>query len=321
MKRENIIKRLNARITRFIRHYLSLPKSKGKKVIVMIDGEQYHGGLTDRFRHIMSIYAYCKAYSLTFKLYYAYPCNLEKILLPNTYDWRISKEELSYSFIDSKNLSVYSHYKSTHTSKEKEIKRHLGILAPILSDKRKNFQYHIYGNCYFAENQFSVLFNELFKPSSLLQAKLDAISKNNMQYEAIVLRFQQLLGDFVEGDFPILATDNRNQLINKCIDKIHKLYENGYFSTQTILVTSDSGSFLEHVKNELSFVFIIPGKNIHMDLATKEDDNVYAKSFVDLLMLAKAKKITRLKASMMYDTGFPEFAAKIGNIEYRELDF
>lgn len=321
MVRKGIIGRFITHIKKSIRHYLSLPKSKGKTVIVMIDGEMPHGGLTDRFRHIMSIYSYCKTHSLKFKLYYIYPCNLEKILLPNSYDWRISKKNISYSFIDSKEILIYAHYKSAHISKKEEIKTHLKILNSTLSSTR-NIQYHIYGNCYFAEKDFSSLFNELFKPSPLLQTQLDILLKSNMQYEAVVLRFQQLLGDFIEGNFPILDKYNRYKLINKCIEKIKEMYLSNYFSTQKILITSDSSVFLEYIKKELDFCFIIPGRNIHMDFVDhKENDNIYIKSFIDLFMLSRAKKITSLKTSIMYDTGFPEFAAQIGNITYNKIVF
>lgn len=321
MMRKSIIGRFIAHVKKNFRHYLSLPKSSGKTVVVMIDGEMPHGGLTDRFRHIMSIYFYCKMHSLSFRLYYIYPCSLEKILLPNAYDWRISKKNISYSFIDSKEILIYAHYKSAHISKKEEIKTHLKILNLILSSTR-NIQYHVYGNCYFAEKDFSSLFGELFKPSSLLQAKLDTLLKPNMQYEAVVLRFQQLLGDFIEGNFPILDKCNRNKLINKCVEKIKELYLNKYFSTKEILVTSDSSVFLECIKEELDFCFIIPGRNIHMDFVDQEEnDNIYMKSFIDLFMLSRAKKITSLKTSIMYDTGFPEFAAQIGNIEYNKIVF
>lgn len=309
------------RIKRKLRPFLSFPKSKDKMVVVMIDGELYHGGLTDRFRHIMSIYSFCKEHSLNFKIYYTYPCKLEKILIPNQYNWKIKKKDLSYSFIDSKDILIYSCYKTHHISKQIEIQKHLNILSQILKNKRKNFQYHIYGNCYFAEQNFSALFNELFKPSDLLQKKLDKVTPNQ-PYEAVVLRFQQLLGDLLEGNFPVLGATQRFELIKICIEKIKNLYEQGYFSTNKVLVTSDSSTFLDAVCKELDFVLIIPGRNVHMDFHGKhENEDVYMKSFVDFLMLSNAQKITCLKTSIMYDTGFPNFAANIGNIEYKEIIF
>ncbi len=287
----------------------------------MVDGELYHGGLTDRFRHIMSIYSFCKTNSLTFKLYYNYPCDLEQILIPNHYDWKIKRSDLSYSIMDSRDILVYSQYKALHLNKNTEIQQHLSILQNILNDKKSNFQYHVYGNCYFAEKEFPSLFNELFRPSELLQKKLDELA-GNKYYEAVVFRFQQLLGDFVEGDYPVLDVKQRTELVNTCINKIKELYNTGYFSTQKILITSDSETFLESVRKELDYVFIIPGRNVHMDYASKnEKEEVYMKSFVDLFMLKNAKRITCLRTSVMYDTGFPQFAANIGNIEYKKIEF
>lgn len=292
------------------------PQSKGLKIIVIINGKRIHGGLTDRFRHIMSIYYYCKQHNLEFKLSYTYPCPLEAILLPNKYNWSISESEISNSFWDTKEIEIFSAYKSKHIPKSQEIKYHLDILNKSINKKKKNFQYHIYGNCYFAENKFSTLFNELFLPSEKLKKKINTLLNNIRSYEAIVLRFQQLLGDFQEGNYPILNDIQKNELINRIINKIESLKKEGYFTEEKILVTSDSLTFLKQV-NTLPYVFIIPGENIHMDFIKKQYPiETYMKSFVDLLMLSKAKKITCIKTNEMYNTGFPEFAANIGNIKY-----
>lgn len=292
------------------------PKSKGLKIIVIINGKKFHGGLTDRFRHIMSIYYYCKQHNLDFKLFYTYPCPLETILSPNKYNWLISESEISNSFWDVKEIEIYSAYKSKHIPKSQETKNHLEILNKSINKEKKNFQYHIYGNCYFAENKFSTLFNELFLPSEKLKKKINSLLNGIKSYEAIVLRFQQLLGDFQEGDFPILNDTQKKNLINKIINKIQSLKEEGYFTEERILVTSDSLTFLNEV-NILPYIFIIPGENVHMDFIKKEYPiETYMKSFVDLLALSKAKKITCIKTNEMYNTGFPEFAANIGNIKY-----
>ena len=320
---KKILNKLYYYIAYKFRQIFSKPKSKGKSVVVMIDGERYHGGLTDRFRHIMSVYYFCVQHSLEFRLYYTYPCDIQKIFTPADYDWRILKSELSYSFKDSKDVLVYSCYKSTGSSKEAEMERHQRIMEKMLLNNDENYQFHVYGNCYFAESHFFNLFHELFKPSPLLQKKMDELLSKHSEYESVVFRFQMLLGDYYEGNFTVLNENERAFLIEKCIDKIRELHDSGYFLTQQILVTSDSSTFLEAVTKRLDYVFIIPGENIHMEYVkkNKEDDNAFLKSFVDLLMLSKGKRITRLKTSIMYDSGFPEFSARIGNILYNKIDF
>lgn len=81
----------------YVERYLwPLPKFR-REVVVMVDGRYTHGGLTDRFRNILSVYDFCKENRLRFRHWYSYPCDLRLLLEPARYDWRIDKRELSFS--------------------------------------------------------------------------------------------------------------------------------------------------------------------------------------------------------------------------------
>lgn len=134
------------------------------------------------------------------------------------------------------------------------------------------------------------------------------------------MRFQQLLGDFKEGNFEILSNSKQELLIDKCKNKIIELYSNGFFNTKMILVTSDSTRFLQVIE-KLSFVYTIPGKMEHMDYTQNFDIDVNAKSFIDLYLLSEAKCITLLQTEKMYKSGFPKFAAELGGKPYKEIIF
>ena len=306
----------------YVRRYLwPLPKFR-REIVVMIDGKLPHGGLTDRFRNILSVYSYCKKNDIPFKLFYDYPCDLTAYLLPNQYDWRIKASELSSHFLDTKEIVLYviPYNLSDEDFKKRNNEAHIKLLNEELGKKRK-VQYHLYGNSFFAEGQYSELFKELFKPSSYLEQRINQwLNCISEPYEAVTLRFQQLLGDFEEGNFVVLPVDERNELIQKCLSKIKELYVVSYFSTQKILVTSDSPSFLAEV-SKLPFVFVIPGKMEHMDFTHNADVEMNVKSFVDLFLLMKAKKITLLRTGKMYKSGFPGFAAELGGIGYNEIYF
>lgn len=79
-------------------------------------------------------------------------------------------------------------------------------------------QYQIYSNAHFVKEskEVSSLFNELFVPAPLLK---DAISYNtdkiNDRYIAVVLRFQNLLGDFKELNIMPLLESQQIDLIKK----------------------------------------------------------------------------------------------------------
>ena len=65
---------------------LGKPKCGKPACIAMVDGEAYHGGLCDRFKGIISLYAYCKCSGLPFRIRYTYPFRLEDYLAPAAYD-------------------------------------------------------------------------------------------------------------------------------------------------------------------------------------------------------------------------------------------
>lgn len=297
----------------YIKAYLwPLPKFR-REVVVMVDGIHTHGGITDRLRNILSVYLYCKKKNIPFFVYYIYPCLLEKFLLPNLYDWRIRKIQLSYSRWDTKEISLYV---------DKVPEPHDSFLDEKIRPNEHQ-QYHIYGNCRLAKGHYRELFQELFKPSDYLAKRIaDCMSNMPEPFEAVTLRFQQLLGDFEEGEgqYSILPYKEQQELISHCKEKIEKLYADSYFATRMILVTSDSPTFLYTIK-QLPFVYTIPGKMEHMDYTHNKNIEINAKPFIDLLILSKAQRITLLVTGKMYRSGFPGFAAEIGGRTYKEIIF
>lgn len=298
------------------KRYLTLPKRK-REAVVVIDGSRTHGGLTDRFRNILSIYSYCKNNNIPFKLSYTYPCDLRQILVPNTYDWTIKNDQVTYNWLSYKEIEMDVLEQKNVNDVNSE---HLQILDTEFM-QNKQLQYHIFGNAFFAKGRYHELFNELFKPSEYLQCKIDEmISLFPEDYESVTLRFQCLLGDFREGNYPELLESEKARLIKKCIDKIDELYSDNYFKTEKILVTSDSRTFLNEVSKK-PYVYTIPGKLEHMDYTSNSELETNAKSFVDLFMLTRAKRLTQLHTGQMYKSGFPEFAAELGGKEYQIINF
>lgn len=305
----------------YVKRYLwPLPKFK-REIVVMVDGVHSHGGLTDRFRNILSVYEYCKENNIPFRLYYVYPCDLQQFLLPKAYDWTIKSSELSYSYYDSKELILYVRpIENVEPSEMIRInnEEHLYLLKDEMK-RNKKIQYHLYGNTCLAAGHYQESWNELFIMTPFLEAHINQVRQNFKEpYESVTLRFQQLLGDFEEGNFETLSEDARDELIQTCIDKINDLYHTGYFSTPKVLITSDSQTFLKRVK-ELSFVYTIPGKLEHMDFTRNDNLEVNVKPFIDLILLSKAQRLTLLKVGKMYKSGFPAFAAELGKKHYNEL--
>lgn len=285
-----------------------------KIVVCMFDGRMKHGGMCDRWRGIVSMWSVCKAEGIKFKIYFEHPFTLEDFVVPNEVDWRITAEELSYNRKDS--IAVFCG--SNDTIVEPPFQR-AWLRKHALMDYK---QIHVYTNAHLERgNRFGVLFKELFTPTPILeqaiQTQLTAIAK---PYVAIVLRFQQLLGDFVEGHYPVLSSNARTQLIQHCLDTIDDIYTRRICSGP-VLVTSDSVSFLKEAQKRFPYVHIIPGTLVHMDYNDGERQNAHLKSFVDFFMVSKAREVYLIQGGKMYNSGFPRRAAQINGIPFHHVRF
>lgn len=301
--------------SQLLSHYYSLdnmsPEGLFEGIVYMADGKMLHGGLSDRLCGLISVYNYAKQNDLRFKINFVSPYLLSDILLPAEYDWIIGNEEISYNSEDSHPiyLSVYS------TDTSKVIKHTNRVLNKI----RKK-QIHIYTNMrYFSKSEFSSLFHELFRPTEALQRMIENYSSEIPEsYVSITFRFQQLLGDFKEGNFKKLKDENKKEkLIEKCKNCVIRIREK---EKTNILVTSDSSSFLDIVSS-LDNVYVIPGKIRHMDFSKEEnvDISIDMKSYVDLFLLSKAKKIFLCNIKPLYHSTFAQTASFINNRPYIEL--
>lgn len=65
--------------------------TKNPAYIAMVDGTAIHGGMCDRFKGIITLYAYCKYRGLPFRIKYTHPFRLEDYLSPAVYDWTLKK--------------------------------------------------------------------------------------------------------------------------------------------------------------------------------------------------------------------------------------
>jgi len=175
---------------------------------------------------------------------------------------------------------------------------------PLLNQKFKtNF---VWGN----------LFNELFKPTPKLEEQLNYhLNRISSNYIACQFRFQSLLGDFKEYDFPTLPLDKQQSLITACTETLCELQKR---HNLPVLVTSDSSGYLSHV-SKLENIFIIPGDIVHIDCTHDAAENIYMKSFVDFMMLSKADKIYSIVAGQMYPSEFPLYAAKVNNVPFERI--
>lgn len=302
---------MNLAVEAVLRHKYQLRPNPTyfKGIVYIANGLILHGGLSDRLRGCISLYYIAKKLNIPFKIYFVSPFHLEDYLEPNEYDWRIDDSLMDFSLQNTNIIYIYNRdLPFEHSFQENYLKERISPLK----------QNHIFTNIDLGDCNFSELFHELFKPnkqlSLLLQNNKKLIGNN---YIAMVYRFQQLLGDFKEGNFPVLEKDEQIKLLQKCRNAIIQMHQRN--PNSKILVTSDSSTFLELV-NDIKYVYVIKGTVYHMDFYSSSEKLSYMKSFLDLFMLSEAKYIYLVKCGLMYHSGFAKRASLINNIPYKVLN-
>lgn len=278
----------------------------GADAIVLIDGTQYHGGLCDRLKGIVTLYAYCKQRGLGFRIKHDHPFNLEDYLIPAQYNWLLKPGELSmnirYSrFLHMRGENQAKRLRNLHTSKQILYDGNRDCLKVLNADRGTDYQW-------------GTLFCELFKPAPAIGVQIQKLTeKIGKPYNASVFRFQNLLGDFKEYRYRSLkSAEERNALIEKCLEGLKAHIDKT--KKMPMLVTSDSVTFLTKAA-QIEGVFIIPGSLSHMGGAKKskltDPYAVYMKSFLDFYMLSEAQTIAGIGTSRMYPSQFPYYASLI----------
>lgn len=277
----------------------------------MVDGRCLHGGLTDRIRGCLTTFTLSEATNQPFFLNWVYPFDIQRYLMPNEVDWVINPSDIVYA----PEISTVSLVYVVGFIGENRIDKWL-IRKAI---KTNSCQKHIYSNANFGKSDYSRSFKKLFKPAPRLSEAIDACkaSMGGQRYVSFTFRFQELLGDFKELDScKTLDNNEAKQLMDKCRLEL-KRKMTAVPSEYRILVTSDSVRFLTYVKNIDDRIYIVPGSVMHFNIKEDGGSDPYLKSFVDFYMLMDAEIIYLMKTGEMYNSGFPRFAAQIGNKPFK----
>jgi hypothetical protein len=278
-------------------------KNKEKIIIFMCDGKISQGGLSDRLQGLISTYKICKDANIIFCVYFVYPVSLEDYLKPNIYDWRISAADISYNSNDAIPISH-----------EKLLQKQL-VTLPYK-------QIHVYTSAFYTTKEtFRDYFNELFKLSLGLQQQIDNYYQEiGEKYISLAFRFQNLFGDFKDGDCRSLPPEEQVILLEKCVSEIYKIKE-CHEDIPKVLITSDSAAFLA-VAKRIPFVYTIQGQITHIDeCRVHAEKAAHSKTFIDFFMLSKSAKIICMRTGSMMKAGFPRTAAWVNNVPFEYHKF
>lgn len=286
-----------------------------KKMIVYTnDGRALRGGLADRLRGMVTMFRYAMEHDCDFRIFFTSPYRLEDYLIPAAYDWTVKNGELSYNAHDSK--PVYMDNIGTQDEREFAFQRK--VTEDFLNGDYK--QYHVYSTFYYEESHFHECFQRLFRPSEALDRELtihgDILGDS---YISVSTRFLELLGDFTEPDrMATLDEEGKKRLMDACVGVIERLHEK--HPESKIFVTSDSLTFLRYCSIEHPYVYIIDGEIVHSDMKVEKNDTMpYMKTFVDFMLISRAKKAYQIVVPPMYAGNFSMRAAEAGGVEFERV--
>ncbi len=299
---------LQDRIGMLRRYRFNGRKGEGYPIVAIIDGSTFHGGLTDRWKGIISLYAFAKATGRDFKIHYVYPFSLTDFQVPAKYDWTISPEALSQNILSAHMIRITGNptiNRLQHLPADKQI--HVYANRDVIEIINKS-----YGKNY----TWNQLFHELFRPSPILQKAIDdhLLSKEK-PFVAVAFRMQNLLGDYPEYAYEAVDMKRQQEINETCIKFLQQLHEKYHLP---ILVTSDSNRMTE-IATSLPYVWTNHGKSIHVDKMVSAPAEYYLKSFVDFYLLAGAQKVYSVSTKEMYVSDFPRYAALTGNIPFERV--
>lgn len=277
-------------------------------LVFMADGKWMHGGLTDRLRGMTSAYKFAIEHNLDFKIYHTSPFDLQEILQPNKINWIIEETEIAHDCKLAKPVLLYREDFDNDSALERQL-------------DTSHKQFHLYSCIDTVNDDFPRFFNELFKPSTILEKELEHYGKLlGENYTAISFRFQNKLGDFKEFTFKELAARDKQDLLEASMNVLKHVAEQAQ-ATQKILVTADSPTFLAEAE-KLPQVVTVKGKSIHIDFNNSKNAADYLKAFTEFFLISKASKakLYHNRKYKTYPSNFPKYAALLGNVPYETIE-
>lgn len=295
------------------RQQLAVNRSIAKKrVVYLCDGRTVAGGLADRFKGLLSLYALCLEAGYEFRICYTRPFRLADYLPPVDYDWRIEPEELHP---DKAAMLVLENTEDSdyQTQKQVEWLRRRMAEGPA--------EMHVITNSNYAYSlDYAALFRQLFHPAPHLAAALEAERARLGHYVTVNARFLSMLGDFREtGDNSTLPEEEARNLTDRCLAELEKLHTQ--HPQHVLLVNSDSMRFLAEAQ-QLPYVRVVEGRVAHTDLMAHEGANdTHMKLLLDFFLISYADEIFLLHTPPMRISGFPYAASRLAGKEMRIIEF
>lgn len=302
------------------RYYIPFCFSKkSNRMVFKADGRFPHGGMFDRLKGAISVYAASQCIDREFKISFTHPFDLRDYLEPNEYNWIIDEGDLAKGWPAARPVFMYGEFAD-----------------PVRLVKKRSCESHFYygynsldwlNKRYDKNFEFGALYKQLFKPTARLQEYIDMYKAEiGGKYIVAHFRFMNLIGDsteFMEIN-PTLPEDKQNELIEKSLEQLRLLrqdtpHKGGDGGDLRIMLCTDSARFVSIVKEQMPDVYVVPGEIKHIGTAEDNSDASTIKMFLDYYLIAEAEKVYNFVSDGMWKSAFPEYAAKIGQKPFERI--
>ncbi len=292
-------------------------------MVFKADGRFPHGGMFDRLKGAISVYAAAQCLGRDFKISFTHPFDLRDYLEPNEYDWTIDESDLKKGWPAARPVFMYGEFAN-----------------PVRLVKRRSCESHFYygynslgwlNERYGMNFEFGALYKLLFKPTARLQKYIDMYKAEiGCKYIVAHFRFMNLIGDATEfkEKNQVLSKGKIEELIEKSLGQLHKIAEMWCKTSRMnntevfrIMLATDSPIFVDIVKKRMPEVYIVPGKVKHIGTAEDNNDDSTIKMFLDYYLISEAEKVYSFVSNGMWKSAFPEYAAKIGMKPFERVFF
>ncbi|MCF0236074.1 MAG: hypothetical protein HUK09_05100 [Bacteroidaceae bacterium] len=297
-----------------VRHYLPLGFARREvpRMVFRADGRFPHGGMFDRLKGIISVYAASKCIGREFKILFNHPFNLSDYLAPNRYDWTVAPDELQNHWPAARPVFMYGEGGN-----------------PTRLVRRSMFERHYYygfdslqwlNNRYGQQFDFGQLYAELFHPTDYLQAYIDQYKAEiGAPYVAIHFRFMNLIGDSNEfADInPTLPAEQQKRLVEESLRQVEFLM--AQHPDHRVMLATDSPQFTALATERFTVLYVAPGEIKHIGTASDTTADSNLKMFLDYYLISEADYVYNLVSGEMWKSAFPEYAAKIGQKPFQRI--
>ncbi len=285
-------------------------------IIHVLDNKRRHGGLLDRIKGIISSYLIAAELGYGFKVYVdAATFNLFKFLTPKDAGMVCETGDFLLNAKIAKPLYLYNDWPASKDA--------------LLSRFKGNYQqFHVYGNLDYTAllrpeldaqaigDFWGNIFRQLFNFSAVLTANTpSSLACNSGSCTGIHARFMSLLGDFEDVNATSLNEENKQLLLEQCLQQVCKIAERE--KDQCILIVSDSASFLlacRQMGENRGFAdrLLIDASHLgHIDM--HYDEAILQKAFLDFYLLCGCSRIYQLLIGGMYHSQFSRYASYLAN--------